>query len=188
VSTLQLARCCFHNQATFKVRTGGEWVTVGQNGLGLLHHVQVGAGGACVLSCNPDDVLRNARALDLSVTSKPNSMGTCSVTSAATPGTRNDPTAMRNPMFSYYIQPATGSAASCSTHSLAQRDMQWQFSMTGGFSPIAIALNAGSGAGVSPQSMKFIEPFGQLAVVDGSQQGLVIIDLNTLGFAHSPYY
>ena len=36
-------RCCFHHQATFKVRTGGEWVTVGI-GLGLLHHVADGPG------------------------------------------------------------------------------------------------------------------------------------------------
>jgi hypothetical protein len=193
VPFLQLARCCFHHQATFKVRTGGEWVTVGQNGLGLLHHVQTGAGGACVLSCNPDDVLRNARALDLSVIQPPKS-GSCNlqnlgtITSAPAPSTRNDATAMRNPMFSFYVQAASGPAPSCTTHTLAQRDMQWQFSMTGGFAPISITLNAGTAAGVSPQSMKFIEPFGQLAVVDGSQQGLVIIDLNTLGFAHSPYY
>ncbi len=195
VPFLQLARCCFHHQATFKVRTGGEWVTVGQNGLGVLHHVQSGAGGACVLSCNPDDVLKNARAIDLSFIQPPKS-GPCdlqkpnlgTIASAAAPATRNDASAMRNPMFSFYVQAAAGPAATCKTHTLAERDMQWQFSMTGGFAPISISLNAGTGAGVSPQSMKFIEPFGQLAVVDGSQQGLVIIDLNTLGFAHSPYY
>ncbi len=36
---LQLMTCCFHRQAAFKVRTGGEWVAVGQQSLGLLHHV-----------------------------------------------------------------------------------------------------------------------------------------------------
>ncbi len=188
VPFLKLARCCFHNQATFKIRAGGEWLTVGQNGLGVLHHVQVGAGGACVLSCNSDDVLRNARAVDLSVLSGPDSSKACKINAASAPSTRNDASAMRNPMFSFYVQPGTGTAPTCQTHTLAQRDMQWQFAMTGGFSPISISLSAGSGAGVSPQSMKFIEPFGQLAVVDGSQQGLVIIDLNTLSFAHSPYY
>jgi hypothetical protein len=206
VPFLKLARCCFHHEVTFKVRTGGEWVTIGQNGLGMLHHVQVGPGGACVLSCNPADVLRNARSLDLSGATS--SGGKCYVTSsyASSPAGvtsttppkvpfRNEPQAVRNPMFSFYIQPGvgpTGSPASgtstCNTHTLAARDNQWQFTMAGGFSPIAIQLNGGTNAGVSPQSMKFIEPFGQMAVVDGSQQGLVIIDLNTLGFAHSPYY
>lgn len=183
---LKLAQCCFHHQATFKIRTGGEWVTIGQNGLGMLHHVQVGPGGACVLSCNPDDVLRNARALDLSVPA--GSGSSCSIKAGPVPATRNDATAMRNPMFSFYMQPATGPTTSCDTHTLVQRDYQWQFTMAGGFQPITIQLNGGTNAGVSPQSMKFIEPFGQMAVVDGSQQGLVIIDLNTLGFAHSPYY
>ena len=36
--------------------------------------------------------------------------------------------------------------------------------------------------------MKFIDSLGQLAVVDGAQQGLVLIDLNTIGFAHNPYF
>jgi hypothetical protein len=36
--------------------------------------------------------------------------------------------------------------------------------------------------------MRFIESFGQLAIVDGESQGLVLIDLNTLGLAHTPYY
>ena len=31
-------------------------------------------------------------------------------------------------------------------------------------------------------------PFGQLAIVDGAQQGLIMIDLNTMGFAHAPYF
>jgi hypothetical protein len=187
VPFLAAAQCCFHQQATFKVRTGGEWVTVGQNGIGLLHHVQVGPGGACVLSCSSYDELRNARGLDLSVSAPAKSGCTISSATMAAP-LRNSAQAMRNPMFSFYIQPPSGNVASCNTHTLVPRDMQWQFTMTGGFSPISISLQGGTAAGVSPQSMKFIEPFGQMAIVDGAQQGLVIIDLNTLGFAHSPYY
>ena len=190
-SFLKFARCCFHHQATFKVRTGGEWALVGQNGLGLLHHVRVGQGGACVLSCDPGDTLLNGRLLDTSVAS--GGMNNCPKTVAApassmAPGPgRNDPTALRNPMFSFYIVPPGGSATDCN-HTLITRDVQWRFSMRGGFDPIAISLTQGSAGGVSPQSMRFVEPFGQLAVVDGAQQGLVLIDLNTLAFAHSPYF
>lgn len=183
---LALAQCCFHNQATIKVRTGGEWVAVAQNGVGLIHHMQVGAGGSCVLSCNSDDVLKNARALDLSVPSGGDTG--CSIAAGQAPSSRNSPSALRNPMFSFYIRPPIGTPSSCPTHTLLQRDESWQFSMRGGYNPLSISLAQGSAAGVSPQSMRFIEPFGQLAVVDGSQQGLVIIDLNTLSFAHNPYY
>jgi hypothetical protein len=36
--------------------------------------------------------------------------------------------------------------------------------------------------------MKFIETLGQLAVVDASSQGLVLVDLSTVGIAHDPYF
>jgi hypothetical protein len=48
-------------------------------------------------------------------------------------------------------------------------------------------LAAGTTA-VSPQSMRFIDSLGQLAVVDGASQGLVLIDLGSVGLAHTPYF
>jgi hypothetical protein len=60
--------------------------------------------------------------------------------------------------------------------------------MRGGFSPILVSLTGGTTVAVSPQSMRFIDSLGQLAIVDGEQQGLVLIDLNTIAFAHDPYY
>jgi hypothetical protein len=78
VNALKFVACCFHNQATFKVRTGGEWVAVGQNGVGFLHRViaspappeidpLTGLQGSrrCVLSCDPHDVLLNSRSFDI---------------------------------------------------------------------------------------------------------------------------
>ena len=53
---------------------------------------------------------------------------------------------------------------------------------------LTISLTQGTNVPVSPQSMLFIPPLGQLAVVDGQLQGLVLIDLNTLTFAHAPYF
>jgi hypothetical protein len=183
---------------TFKVRSGGEWLLVGQNGLGLIHHVQVGPGGACVLSCNESDVLKNARELDLTSSMDftgdggSNDAGTASG-ACPSPTTlpdiqRNDPRALRNPMFSFTIVPPCGARPTKDTNTLLNRDEQWRFSMRGGFNPISISLTQGSVGGVSPQSMRFVEPLGQLAIVDGAQQGLILIDLNALAFAHSPYY
>ena len=41
---------------------------------------------------------------------------------------------------------------------------------------------------VSPDAMYFIDSLGQLAIIDGASQGLVLIDLDTLSLAHAPYF
>ena len=57
--------CCFHHQANFHVRTGGEWVAFGSE-TGILHHVTSDpASGRCVLSCDADRALFNARVLGI---------------------------------------------------------------------------------------------------------------------------
>ena len=180
---LKLMACCFHNQAAFKVRTGGEWVAVGQQGVGLLNHVQADANNHCVLSCDPKDSLLNARSFDVpwgTPTSDP--MTNCTEP-ASPPGIdRNNVLAMRNPMFSYVTWSGCGTPMS-GAHTLTARDLTWKFSTAGGFSPVTIALSGTTGVAVSPQSMLFIPSLGQLAVVDGAQQGLVLIDLNAVAFS-----
>src|SRR6185312_513112 len=171
-----LRQCCFHSQAQFRVRAGGEWVAVG-SASGMMHHVQQGDGGRCVLSCNQNDVLLNARSFDVPWT-KPNSCTPIQPTPAID---RNSPLAMRNPMLSYVMWSACGTFQNGAI-SLTPRDEAWRWSMTGGFAPLTIALSGTSGSPVSPQSMLFINSLGQLAVVDGSQQGLVLINLDTVSF------
>ena len=36
--------------------------------------------------------------------------------------------------------------------------------------------------------MKFIDSLGQLAVIDGASQGLILINLDTIAEAHAPYF
>ncbi|MGD0525747.1 MAG: hypothetical protein ABSE49_11415 [Polyangiaceae bacterium] len=187
----RLARCCFHHQATFKVRTGGEWLTVG-SATGLLHHVQADpATNRCVLSCNPTYALENARTFDIPW-STPASAGSSAAGCLPPPGLppgldRNSVLAMRNPMFSFVMwqgcTPLVGN-----DHTETARDNVWKFSMRGGFQPVTVSISQNTSTAVLPQSMRFIDSLGQLAVVDGASQGLVLIDLNTLQFAHSPYY
>jgi hypothetical protein len=180
---LRFIRCCFHHQAAFKVRTGGEWLAVGSVN-GLIHHIQADpATNRCVPTCSPNDVLKNARAPDVPWGTAP----ACTPPSSVPSLDRNSPLAMRNPMFSFVMWSGCTPLVS-NDHSETTRDMQWKFSMTGGFVPVTISMTGGSNVAVSPQSMRFIDPLGQLAVVDGEQQGLILIDLNTLGFAHNPYY
>jgi len=191
VPFLKIARCCFHNQIGFKVRTGGEWVTVGTNGIGLLNHVRVAGDGTCVLSCDTQDALLNGRLLD----TPPVNMMSCPTSAGGDAGSvetvsdyfRSDPHVMRNPMFSFAMKAACGKVAD-GAHTLTARDLQWHFSVRGGFDPLTLSITQGSNVAVSPRSMFFIEPLSRLAVIDGEQQGLVVFDLYTLQFAEGPFY
>ncbi|HEY1693538.1 MAG TPA: hypothetical protein VGG39_15325 [Polyangiaceae bacterium] len=191
---LKQIRCCFHHQATFKVRTGGEWLTVGST-TGLLHHVQTDpATSRCVLGCDPREVLENARSFDIpwaQFTQPPPYTSpqtpTCNPPPLGAQLDRNSVLAMRNPMFSFVTWSGCDSLLG-NDHTETARDLQWKFSIRGGFTPVTVSLSQNTNTAVSPQSMRFIDSTGQLAVVDGAQQGLILIDLNTLQFAHNPYY
>jgi len=73
-------------------------------------------------------------------------------------------------------------------HTSTARDLNWHFSLRGGFTPLTIPLGGGAALPIVPQSMAFAPAFEQLAVVDGSYQGLIMIDLSALAFAHNPYF
>jgi hypothetical protein len=175
---LRITRCCFHHQASFKVRAGGEWVTVG-SAVQLLHRIQADSSPqhACVLSCEPRNALMNARAFDIPWWQP----GSCMPQPQLPTFDRDSPLAMRNPMFSFFLWSGCGSTTGPGDHTLATRDLAWRFSMRGGFSPLSLQLTTQTtGNAVSPQSMRFINSLGQLAVVDGEAQGLVLIDLNVV--------
>ena len=83
----------WQSQVTFNVRAGGEWVATGSVS-GLLHHVTVDPSGQtdrCVLACDPQESLLNAR-----------SLGFLPDTDFKAPD-RNSALSMRNPMFAYYV-------------------------------------------------------------------------------------
>lgn len=182
---LKLAQCCFHNQVQFNVRTGGEWVAQGAKN-GFLHHVTAAPGGQCVLSCNARDALLNARAPAVSqILANLSGVDASLQKSDTTTITRNLPLAMRNPMFSFYI--LNGFTKGPFADLLPLRDSQWRFTTRGQFQPLFINL-ASTTTAVSPQSMKFIPSIGQVAIVDGEAQGLMLVDLNVLALSHSPYY
>jgi hypothetical protein len=165
---LKSMRCCFHNQVRFKVRSGGQWVALG-SAVGMLHHVvRSPDAGACVLSCESKDMLMSSRAPTVPRPVDP----------AAVPPDRNSPLALRNPMFSFVVW---GGQAPL------QRETVWKFAARGQFTPLIINL-ASSTTSVSPQSMRFIDVLGQLAVVDGASQGLILIDLDAVNLARAPYF
>ncbi len=167
---LKLMRCCFHHQVRFRIRTGSQWLTLGSL-LGNLSHMTRGAGGRCVASCDPKEKLLNARAPSL-----PFGPG-------AFAPERDSPLAMRNPSFSFFIQNGVRNGADL----VPARDTLWRFVTRGQFQALVINLAAQTTA-VNPQSMRFIESLGQIAVVDGASQGLVLIDLAGVTVARAPYF
>jgi hypothetical protein len=188
VEALKRMRCCFHHQVRFKVRTGGMWLATGTS-VGLLHRVTTDASGSCVLSCDPREALLQSRAPAV-----PALLSNASAKLTA-PG-RNSILAMRNPSFSFVVWngvatiPDPSDATHTKTIKVDQtpiRDLQWKFTTRGQFSPLVINI-ASSTTAVSPQSMRFIDSLGQLALVDGASQGLVLIDLNTVTLAHTPFF
>lgn len=167
---LKLMRCCFHHQIRFNVRGASQWVAVGST-VGFLSHMTPGAGGRCVTSCDPREALLNGRAPSL-----PYGAG-------AFAPSRNSPLAMRNPSFSFFVQNGQKDTKDV----LPIRDTAWRFQTRGQFQPLVINLAASTTA-VNPQSMRFIETLGQIAVVDGASQGLVLIDLAGVTIARAPYF
>ncbi len=193
ITALKQLRCCFHNQMTFDVRTGGEWVTTGSES-GYLHHITVDpATKRCVTSCDPEKALLNGRAIGIAPTPTADAGG------AAFYPPRDSPLAMRNPMFAFFIQhpyaPNPNLAAGIGDAGIPlvvarpPRDDVWEFSLKGELAPLAVNL-AATNTNVSPQSMLFIPSLGQLAIVDGSQQGqgLILIDLNAVAVTGNTYY
>jgi hypothetical protein len=175
---LKRMQCCFHNQAKFRVRTGGQWVVFG-NAVGYLHHVKADpATGMCVQDCEPRKSLLNARAPALI---RPTDIAIANALY------RNSPLAVRNPIFSAIIWNGIDTTKLDRPTKVPERDMIWKFSTRGQFVPLIISTT-GSTTSVSPQSMRFIDSLGQLALVDGASQGLVLIDLDAVGIARSPYF
>jgi hypothetical protein len=169
-TSLKLMRCCFHHQIRFSVRAASEWVTFGSS-VGFLSHLKGGDGGRCVPSCEPREVLLNARAPSLPF----------GATDFAP--VRDSALAVRNPAFSFFVQDGQKNGADL----VPSRDTSWHFQTRGQFQPLIVNLAATTTA-VNPQSMRFIETLGQIAVVDAASQGLVLIDLASVTIARAPYF
>ncbi|MDB4940496.1 MAG: hypothetical protein JWP97_30 [Labilithrix sp.] len=171
---LKLMQCCFHRQAKFNVRAAKQWVAIGHvpgtasNGVGFLSHLQPDSAGRCVSTCDPKDALLNGRLLTTPANVPAYTVDIDSVL------------ALRNPFFQVIIGAAPNGAEPV-------RDTLYSLPIRGGFAPLVVDTGGGS-ISVNPQSMRFIDSLGQMAVVDGASQGLVLIDLQTVSVARAPYF
>lgn len=173
-ASLKLVQCCFHAQAGFHVRASGQWLAVGA-GVGYLHHVAPdSAAGRCVSSCDERLSLMNARGFDLTVQQ-----------AQSFKRDANSPFSIRNPLLAASFVAAAAPSQGLFTNE--QRDLTYKLSTHGGFAIELVTLTSASSTAVSPQSMRYVSPLGQMGIVDGSTLGLILVDLNTLVVAKTYY-
>lgn len=178
---LALAQCCFHSQWKLRVRASNQWITKGANArssVQFLHHVKRGAGDRCVQSCDARDQLLSSRSPAVPF---------AGVTPGAAPG-RNSPLAMRNPMFSFVAWNGVETQAKGVFRDLEPaRDTFFRYSTRGQFTALTANLSSTSVA-VNPRAMRYVEPLGQIAIIDGASQGLVLFDLRTVTLSRTSFF
>ena len=70
----------------------------------------------------------------------------------------------------------------------SERDMSFEFRVSGGFVPLSASLlTVGGTTSVSPQSLEYVPQLAALAVADGAQKGLTFIALDNVGVSHMFY-
>ena len=154
-------RCCYPTLVSYTVRPRNQWAVTGSNS-GFLHRVVPDpATGRCIESCDPNKVLLNGRAFDRAL--------------AEPIPDFNSEGAFRNPVLQFVIW--QGQVPT-------ERDMSFSFSQTGGFAPLLVNI-AASTSFIQPQSMDIVPRTGELAIADGSAQGLVLIDLGSVSVSRS---
>ena len=132
---LELMQCCFHNQVSFNVRTGGQWRAVGSSNNFLHHIIATGSDGTCAPSCDERNALLNGRAAPVP---RPFAVkkGDVPCNPTFVPSiTRDSPLALRNPMFSFLIWNGQDANNGCADLR-PSRDMQWTFSTRGQYQPL----------------------------------------------------
>ncbi|AKT39889.1 hypothetical protein [Chondromyces crocatus] len=187
--------CCFPGSMTYRVRARGQWIASSQV-TGFLHHVIADPEtSVCRNSCDPTLARMNGR-----VRSATSSTPGCPLAEAR-PGDvvvcEGDPRLLVNPMFQLAItegRRACGGDSECpgtpceqgSCRVPPQRDMQFRFSTQGAFIPVQVNL-ASSTSDMQPQSLRFLPATGELAVTDGSLEGLLLINFGSLSISRQFY-
>jgi hypothetical protein len=176
-------KCCFPGVVSFEVRPAQQWVVVGDRH-GFLHRViEDPVTGVCRNSCDPRLALRNGRVRTLE---------NDGVRSDVTPASFMDPGAdwgevLMNPLFRFAINACTPDgkpdATPCSVPISRNTFFEWEISE--GFNTLTIVLS--QEAGIMPQSMSVNPANGQIAVTDGSLQGLILVSTASLDDTRTYY-
>jgi hypothetical protein len=197
-------RECFPGAMTYRLRAGKHWVVLHNDS--FIHDVvAAGKDSACVRSCNPLKKWSKARVFEISSRAD-------NCRKAGDPG---DPLDLRvgcaaeGEVACVYDQGPKGkgrgvsladTAARCIFSGLNERfalyrgrvetppDATFTWQTTGGFTPLIMSMGQLS-ASVSPQSIQYLGPLEDLAVVDGTNLGLTLFSLDTFSVVKpSPFY
>ncbi len=179
--SLALAQCCFHNRANFRVRAASQWITKGavrdRAQIPFLHHVVRSETDRCVQSCEAREQLLNSRAPAI-----PFPVARDGV--KPVDGGRNSAIVMRNPLFSFTIWNGRSPTGADLVPTFGS---SYKFEMRGQFVPLTRDIAASSIA-VSPRSMRYVGPLGQMAILDGASQGLVLFDLRSVALSRTSFF
>jgi hypothetical protein len=154
-------RCCYPTLVSYTVRPRDQWTVIGSNS-GFLHRMVADPEtGRCIETCDPNKLLLEGRAFDRALTEPiPEFDGEG---------------AFRNAVMQFVIW--RGGVPT-------ERNMSFSFTETGGFSPFMVNLAAVTSY-IQPQSMDLVPRTSELAIVDGSAQGLVLIDIGAASISRS---
>ncbi|XXT23723.1 hypothetical protein WME94_19480 [Sorangium sp. So ce429] len=155
VDDVALAACCFSGEVQLGVRTGGQWL-VRSNAVGFLHHVVADPEtGRCRNACDERLARLNGRVVHTPEDGRviDGALG-----------------AFTSPMFRFAI---TGGAP--------EQDMQFRFTTQGAFTPLLVELS--DNVELQPQAIRLVPATGELAVTDGSLQGLILLSARSVGVA-----
>jgi hypothetical protein len=203
---------CFPTVQKYRLRAAQQWILV-HGSSGFRHDVVVGPDDACVRSCSPLHKWDRGRVFEIS--SQDDECGTVGSDGVAV-GLRVGCADKDRDVACIYSQSdpdddsgtptvssavtLNGPASKCIFNGLNDRfavyrgrapskpgsAFTWQ--TTGGFVPRVMSLASLSSV-VSPQSILYLQQPEQMAVVDGSSQGLSLFSLDTFGIVKpSPFY
>lgn len=164
--------CCFPYPVTYTVRSQQHWIVTGSV-TGFSHRVVADPEtGRCEESCDPYLELRSSRVPEVPAGEMP---CTCNGEARACGFGEESPYLFRNPQLQFSIW--AGSTPS-------ERGMSFVFRESGGFVPLYANL-ASATIFVSPQSMRYVRPLGELAIADGGLLGLTFVNLNNVTLGRS---
>ena len=190
----QLA-CCFPAGTAYTVRASHQWLLSAAAGL---HDMAAAASGRCVhtASCDPRKKYFHSRAFEVCNANAPfdalvDTDGKCA---AGQPNVgcavseAGIPVKPRADGSQCIFENLTARFIVYRGKQPSTRGMSFSWQTTGGFAPLSMSLATQSSA-VNPQSISYLPELGYVAVVDGSNLGLSLFDLNSLGVvAPSPFF
>lgn len=176
--------CCFPSLVGFNVRVGNQWAVIGVSS-GFIHHViptpeqsstADRAVGACRNSCDPRDARRNGR-----VRSLPHG-------EVVKDG---DPRAFINPFFRFSINEAQDGNEydgnpNSPTDNRPKRGTFFQVNTQGNFKPLLVNL-ASQTTEIQPQSIGFVGATSEVVIVDGSLEGIILMNASSLNITRRYY-